>query len=217
MRLNINRRMALAGAGLALVAGGGGAYAASQGSSTDPQQERQAILDDVAKRLGVTSTALSDALKAALADRVDAAVAAGRLTQAEGEKLKAAIQSGRMPFFGGFGVDHGPGFGHVGIELSSAAAYLGLTEAQLRTELESGKSLAQVAKDHGKDVAGLVDELVKTEKAELDQAVTDGRLTQAQEDQIVSGLKDRITAMVQNALPKFGGRHWGPPPPPAAA
>ena len=48
-------------------------------------------------------------------------------------------------------------------------------------------------------------------------ARSDGRLTQAREDQIVSGLKDRITAMVQNALPKFGGRHWGPPPPPAAA
>src|SRR2546429_34233 len=131
MRLNINRRMALAGAGLALVAGGGGAYAASQGSSTDPQQERQAILDDVAKRLGVTSTALSDALKAALADRVDAAVAAGRLTQAEGDKLKAAIQSGRMPFFGGLGGDHRPGFCHVGIAPSPPAAYPRPAQGQL--------------------------------------------------------------------------------------
>ena len=216
MKPGINRRMALAGAGLALVAGGGGAYAATKGSSPDPQQERQAVLDGVAKRLGVTPAALSDAFKASLADRVDAAVAAGRLTKAQGDKLKAAIQAGQVPFFGGPGLEHRHGFGHVGVELSSVATYVGVTEAQLRTELESGKSLAQIATDHGKDVSGLVDVLVKAETAELDQAVKDGRLTQAQESQILGGLKERITAMVQNAPRAFHGKTWGAPPQPAA-
>ena len=110
----------------------------------------------------------------------------------------------------------GHGFGHAGVELSSVATYLGLTEAQLRTNLEAGKSLAQIARDQGKDVAGLVDELVKAETAELDQAVKDGHLTQAQESQALSGLKDRITAMVQNAPPPFRGKPWGVPPQPAA-
>ncbi len=221
MKRKINRRMAIAGTGLVLVAGGGGAYAASRDSSPpDPQQERQALLDDVAKRLGVTSTALSDALKAALGDRIDAAVAAGRLTQAQADALKARIQSGQGligPIGPGFD-HHGFGFfGHRGGDaLSAASTYLGVTEAQLETDLRGGKSLAQVAKDQGKDVGGLVDALVAAEKAELDQAVTDGRLTTAQEDQIVSMLKARIEAMVQDtptARPSFGPGPWGAEPP----
>ena len=62
-------------AGLA-VAGGGAAFAATQLGS--PQQENQAVLNDAAKQLGVQPSALSAALKKALENRVDAAVAAGR-------------------------------------------------------------------------------------------------------------------------------------------
>src|SRR5205814_6631291 len=115
VKIRITRRLALAGAGLALIAGGSGAYAASQDSRPEIQQERQALLDDLAKRLGVTSSALTDALKGALSDRVDAAVVAGRLTQAQGDSVKAAIQAGKFPFLGGiglgFGMRPGPGFG----------------------------------------------------------------------------------------------------------
>jgi hypothetical protein len=232
MKARINRKMAVAGAGLALVAGGSGAYAATHGSGpTTPQeaqQARQAFLDDLAKRLGVSSSALTTALKGALSDQVDAAVAAGHLTQAQGDKLKAAIQSGQAPFFGlpglglrGFGFG-GPGFGGsggrvarggLGAGLSTIATYLGITQAQLRTELASGKSLAQIATAHGKDASGLVDAIVKAETAKLDQAVKAGKLTQAQETQIVGTLKSRVTAMVQNTAHPFGGRPFGGPPP----
>src|SRR5262249_35291958 len=106
MTLRINRRIALAAAGLALVAGGGGAYAATRASNPTPQQDAQAFLNDVAKRLGVTPAALTDALKAALSARIDAAVAAGKLTQAQGDALKSRIQSAQLPLLGpgvGFG------------------------------------------------------------------------------------------------------------------
>src|SRR5205807_2421819 len=109
---------------------------------------------------------LSDALKKALADRIDAAVAAGRLTKAEGDALKQRLDSGNFPLFGGFRA----GFGHFGFlgDLSAATGYLGLTEAQLRSQLESGKSLAQVATAQGKSVTGLVDALVNAAKQRLD-------------------------------------------------
>jgi hypothetical protein len=232
MKARINRKVAVAGAGLALVAGGSGAYAATHASGPptpqQAQQARQAFLDDLAKRLGVSSSALTSALKGALSDQVDAAVSAGRLTQAQGDKLKAAIQSGQAPFFGlpglglggvGFG---GPGFGGpggrivrggFGAGLSTIATYLGITQAQLRSELASGKSLAQIASAHGKDASGLVDAIVNAETTKLDQAVKDGKLTQAQESQIVSTLKSRVTALVQNTAPAFGGKPWGGPPP----
>src|SRR5436189_2330651 len=87
-------------AGLA-VAGGGAAFAATQLGS--PQQENQAVLKDAAKQLGVQPSALSAALKKALENRVDAAVAAGSLTNAQGAELKQRIESGDVPLFGGPG------------------------------------------------------------------------------------------------------------------
>src|SRR5213595_413489 len=84
-------------AGLA-VAGGGAAFAATQLGS--PQQENQAVLKDAAKQLGVQPSALSAALKKALENRVDAAVAAGRLTKEQGDALKSRIEAGGLPFLG---------------------------------------------------------------------------------------------------------------------
>ena len=45
--------------------------------------------------------------------------------------------------------------------MSTAATYIGITEAQLRTELSSGKSLADVAVAHGKTRDGLIAALVQ--------------------------------------------------------
>src|SRR3954447_23335247 len=169
-------------AGLA-VAGGGGAYAATQLGS--PQQDNQAVLNDAAKQLGVEPGALSAALKKALENRIDAAVAAGRLSKAQGDELKQRIGKNGFPLvvppFGG------PGhFRDHGIHgLDAAASYLGLSESQLRAQLESGKTLAQVARDKGKSVDGLVAALKADLKKHLDRAVADGHLTKAQEDQIL--------------------------------
>jgi len=206
-------------AAAAAVAGGGAALAADRfGSSGDSQ----AVVNDAAKQLGVTPSALSSALKKALENRIDAAVAAGQLTKAQGDELKQRIESGELPLF--FGPRGGP-HEHFG-ELDAAASYLGLTEDQLHTQLESGKSLAQVAKDRGKLVDGLVQAMVDSATKKLDAAVAAGRLTKAQEQQIVSGLKQRITDFVNGVRGRehdfrfdrgFAGPPPGSPPPDSAA
>jgi predicted DNA-binding protein (UPF0251 family) len=196
---------AIAGAvaGLA-VAGGGAAYAATQFGS--PQQENQAVLKDAAKQLGVEPSALSAALKKALENRVDEAVAAGRLTKAQGDELKQRIESGDVPLFGGPGFgfhERGALFGG----LDAAASYLGLTDAQLRARFQSGKSLADVAKAQGKSVDGLVQAIVDAAKKKVDAAVTAGRLTQSQADSILAGLESRVSDFVNRTPPRFGLRH----------
>jgi len=181
------------------VAGGGIAIGATQLGS--PSQESQAVVNDAAKQLGVTPTALSNALENALLNRVDAAVASGRITKDQGDALKARIRSGSVPFFG-FGAfgDH-----HYGDDLQAAATYLGITTDALRSELASGKTLAAVAKENGKSVDGLVEVLFNAEKKELDQAVANGRLTKDQEQTILTHVRDRITAKVNGTLPRFNG------------
>jgi predicted DNA-binding protein (UPF0251 family) len=198
-------KIAAGAAAAVAVAGGGAAIAASQPWS--PKAESQAVIADAAKQLGIDPGKLSDALKQALKDRVDAAVVAGRLTKAQGDELKARIDAADAPFlFGGFGL--GPGrfgmLGHPG-KLDAAAAYLGLTEEELEAKLERGETLAQVAKDEGKSVDGLVQAMVKDAKTKIDAAVADGRITRAQADQLERELEQRVSDLVQGTY-GFGER-----------
>ena len=212
---SMKRKVVVIGAVALAAAAGGAAFAASQ--SGTPQQESQAVIDDAAAQLGIAPAKLSDALTKALENRVDAAVAAGTITKAQGDELKARIASGDFPLIAGGLGRHGfssHGFGH----LSAAAAYLGLSESELQTQLASGKTLADIAKAKGKSVDGLVSALIADEKKELDAAVAAGRLTQAQADQLLANAKQRITDMVNGAMPGAGwhggqmhGWHGGMP------
>lgn len=217
MEKNLKRKIAAGTAALLAVAGGGAAIAATQLS---PKQESQTVLNDAAKELGVSASDLSAAIKGALEKRVDAAVAAGRLTKEQGNDLKQRIESGDFPLLG-FGPGPG-GFEHHEMlgGLDAAAAYLGLSEDQLRAQLESGKSLAEVAKAKAKSVDGLIDALVADAKKHLDEEVAEGHLTKSQAEQMLSRLEDGIRALVNGERPHilpgpgFGFRHdfEGPPP-----
>jgi len=203
MKLNRKAKIVVTAAALVSAAGAGAAVAASRDSS--PSSESKAVIDDAANQLGIPSSKLSDALKKALGDRVDAAVAAGRITKAEGDALKQRIAASDFPLLRG--LHHG--FGHVVFPaVEAAAGYIGITEAQLRTELQGGKSLAQVATAHGKSVDGLVNALVAEAKSKLDAAVSAGRVTKSQETELLSRLKDRITSRVNGA--ELGRPHFRP-------
>src|SRR3989442_16035580 len=99
MNLNRKTKIVVGAAALLAAAGAGAAVAASQDSS--PSSESKAVIDDAAKQLGIPSSKLSDALKKALSDRVDAAVAAGRITKAQGDAPKERITPSDFPLFGG--------------------------------------------------------------------------------------------------------------------
>lgn len=213
MQRTLKLKLAAVTAGLVAVLGGGAAIAATQ---LTPKQESTAIVADAAKQLGVDPAKLNAALEQALQNRVDAAVAAGRITEAQGTELKKRIAAGGVPLLG-----LGPRGGHHGdgrhfIGLSAAATYLGVTESALRSSLQAGSSLADVARSKGKTVDGLVAALVAAAKAELGEAVADGKLTEAQKTAILADLPARIAEMLERA-PGFRHRdgfgHGGPPPP----
>jgi polyhydroxyalkanoate synthesis regulator phasin len=198
----------------AALAIGGGAVAATQfGSDAD----EQAILNDAAGRLGVEPEELSAALEDAIAARIDAAVAAGELTQEQADRIKERLEQGGLPLFGpGFG-HHGPMGMHLRHGLDEAATYLGLSEEELRESLRSGETLAEIATGQGKTAEGLTQAMVDAATADLEQAVADGRLTEEQKQEILEDLPERIAAIVQGELPPRGpGRGWsgedgGPP------
>ncbi len=117
-----------------------------------------------------------------LKDSLAALVTSGTITQAQADAITAAVDANRPT--GGPGVgdgdgDHagrgpgGPGMGRHGgrggAGLDAAATALGMTPAELRTELESGKTIAQVATAKSVDVQKVIDALV----AEATTRITD--------------------------------------------
>lgn len=92
----------------------------------------------------------------------------------------------------------------------AAAKLLGLSTDQLRTALQKGQSLAQLATQHGITVDSLVTGMVNAAKTELATAVSDGRLTQAQADALTKTLTVRITDRVNatgSSQPPGHGSH----------
>jgi len=61
----------------------------------------------------------------------------------------------------------GNGLGNKGSYVTAAATYIGITEAQLRTELGTDKSLADVAIAHGKTRDGLIAALTAAQQQDI--------------------------------------------------
>lgn len=87
-----------------------------------------------------------------------------------------------------------------GVVMDAAAEYLGISETALAAARHSGKSLAQVALDNGKTVAGLQRALVAAFEANLDKAVAAGRLTEAQAAQVLATFESRVEALVSRTV-----------------
>jgi hypothetical protein len=136
-------------------------------------------------------------------------VADGTITQAQADAVIAAIQEARP--------DHGPRghrFGR-GVNLEIAATALGISTDDLRTALQDGQSLAEVAQANGVDVQTVIDAFVADLKTHLDTRVASGAMTQAEADEKLAEATERITAMVNGDFPDrpFGpGFRGGPPP-----
>lgn len=150
------------------------------------------------------STAIGSALKEALAGLVSD----GTITQAQADKVATVLEESRPmdgPGGRGPGGHGGPGHGPGRVDLAAAAEALGMTEAELRTAAEAGKTLSDLAEDEGVSEDTLVDALVAAAKERLAAGVTDGRLTQAQADARAADLETRITESLDDPICRPGG------------
>ena len=168
---------------------------------------------DVAKAHGKSATDVATALKNAAHSRLDQAVTSGRLTadQASTQKTQADQRIDQLVNQvipqGGPGGRGGPGgFGErggFGGGLDAAATAIGITPQQLRTEL-AGKSLADVAKAHGKQPADVATALKNAAHTRIDQAVTAGRLTADQANTQKTQVDQRIDQQINQVVPQRG-------------
>ena len=190
------------------------------------------FLTHLAQSLGIDKSQLVDQMKTAAKTTVDDATQQGTLTEEQANRLKDRIDQASPERFAGsfFGPKHRPhprlgmvkpgrfGFGRglFGDLWDAAAQKLGLTTDQLRTELQAGKSLAQIAEEKGESRDDLKAALVEAQRTPVQQAVEEGRLTQEQADRILANLENRVDRII-DAAPHQRHQRTMPTPSPSGA
>jgi hypothetical protein len=170
----------------------------------------QKVKEAIAEALGISVEKYDETVTAAQTQVLEEAVSAGVLTQEQADRMRQHLASDR---FGGPGMGHGAD--RTSLLMTVAAEKLGMTESELMTELQSGKSIADVAEEKGVDTQAISDAYLEQLKADLDAQVADGSLTQEQADarleQKTEALPDRLTG-TWNDLGRPGhGGHGGRP------
>jgi len=142
----------------------------------------------------------------------DVAVAHGKTRDGLIQALVAASQTSITTLVDqkGIGAQRGPGDrGVIGDQFSVAATYLGTTTADLRTKMQAGQTLAQIAAaTSGKSRDGLVAALTTDAKAKIAAAQTAGTITAAQATELTNDLATRVANFVDSNRPMGpGGPH----------
>ncbi len=86
--------------------------------------------------------------------------------------------------------------------LAAAARYLGMTQTELRTQLQAGKSFADVAKAQGKQVSGLKDAILAAVTTRVN---ANTRLTAEQKEMVLAQVKASLDAIVNATHPAGAG------------
>ena len=150
-----------------------------------------ALADDTGTRASSTVERITEALSGLVAD--------GSISQEQADEVATTLSDA--------GIGHGGRHGG-GMDLDAAATALGMTEDELRTALEpDGTTLAQVAEDQGVPVDDLVAALVQAQEEKIAAAVEDGRLTQAEADEWLADVEERVTERVNSDAPVRGPGH----------
>ena len=161
-------------------------------------------------------------MTAAVKTHLDAEVASGEHTQAEADaklaefktRVTEMVTKTGLPQRGGKG-GHGGRGGHGPAKFATAnlSSVLKLTEAELQTELQAGKSLKQIADAQNVDIDDVKKVLTSDFKAHLDEEVASGEHTQAEADAKLAEFNTRLDDMVNGVRPAGGlegrGGHGG--------
>ena len=177
-------------------------------------------ISDVAKAKNIDLATVKAALLAEVKAHIDAEVAAGEHTAAEGAAKLAEVTSRIDTMLTTVGLPargpHGEGGkgGHEGkgggkFMSATLATTLKLTQEELKTQLHSGKSIADVAKAQSVDIADVKKVMTSDFTAHLAEEVTSGEHTQAEADAKLAEFKTNLDTMVNRVGPAGGMKGEG--------
>jgi hypothetical protein len=193
----------------AVLAGGALTFAVLATGGAASAEERPGgmasrFVELLAQRLGISVEELKDATTDARNQLIDGLLASGEITQAQADRMKSA-----EPGFGlGF---HAPGvharaIGFAVNAVDITAELSNVSVETVRDGLEQGKSLAQIAGEHGVSRDALKAAIIDAHEAHLADKVASGDITQAQADRILEGLSEHIDQLIDRT--GFGDREF---------
>ena len=145
-----------------------------------------------AVEIGKTQAQINSAFQKAIADTLADEVKSGQITQAQADKIKQQLANQtpcNLPSNHKTGGDKNALGVAMQQYLAGAASALGISQAQLTTDLKNGQSLSQIAAAQNVSEAAFRTRLIAQLKPSLDQAVANKSLTAAQEQSILSRLQ----------------------------
>jgi hypothetical protein len=179
---------------LGVAAVGAVAYAQDDGSG-GPFDFGGRFRETVAGILGITVDEYDAAVEQARGQVVDEALEEGWLTEDQAERMRERMDEG----FGLRGMDkgfmgpHGGPIGRGGGSLlSMMAEELDMSVQDLLSELQDGKTLAEVASERDVDAQAVGDAYLAQLEDTLAQAVTDGKITQTQADWMLQQATENV-------------------------
>jgi hypothetical protein len=169
----------------------------------------------VASNLGKSQSQVQKAISDAIGQTIDDAVKNGDMTQSQANAIKARLSAnnGGQACAGGLrgipGIGRG-GFGafprFAGGNQDEIARALGISTAELRQDLQSGKTVKDIAASKGMDEAAFRSKLASVAKADLDPQVKAGKLTQKQEDAILQRIQSGTLPLWDRPQPRLPER-----------
>jgi hypothetical protein len=145
-----------------------------------------------AVEIGKTQAQINSAFQKAIADTLADEVKSGQITQSQADAIKAKLANQTpcsLPNVHAGGGQKNAIGAYMEQYLAAAASALGITQTQLTTDLKSGQSLSQIASAQHVSEADFRTKLIANLKPALDQAVTDKKITSAQETMILQRLQ----------------------------
>ncbi len=106
----------------------------------------------------------------------------------------------------------GMGGGFADSPIAIAAEQLGMEPDALLTELQAGKTVAELAEANGVSLDSIVDAVVAAHSERLATAVENGRITQEQADERLATMTEHLTERLSQPFEAgqgFGGRGFG--------
>ena len=165
-------------------------------SANGPGGDSTSLLTKVAAKLSISVDTLTQAFKDARVELIDEAVADGKITSDKADAMKQRVEEGNGLNYGRG--EHGRRGGH-GFKASvyksaneAITTTLSVTTEELRTAMKEGKSLVDIATEKSVTQEQLSTAVLAAVRTQLDQAVTDGDITQEQADQRYEAAEENI-------------------------
>lgn len=184
---------------------------AAQGSGSDPYLEAELAflgidkktllaklkqgqtLAQIATAQGKSPEGLIEALVATAKVKLDGQVKAGTLSKAKetAALAKLRVQAGTLVT-----KSFGSSVKIPAVYLTPIVTYLQISAQTLEQELKSGKTLAQIAIEHGKTPAGVTAAILGAIQTQLDAQVTAGKLTASDRDVLLAQAQVTVAKLV---------------------